>query len=39
MFAWVVLFMADAILLVRATCAAAEEGREGGFGLLKGLFL
>lgn len=39
MFAWCVLFMAEAILLVRAICAAAEEGREGGLGLPKGLLL
>jgi hypothetical protein len=28
---------ADAMRLVRAICAAADEGREGGFGVVKGL--
>ena len=31
--------MADAILFVRVICAAADVGREGGLGVLKGLFL
>jgi hypothetical protein len=39
MLAWCVLLTADAILFVRAICAAADVGREGGFGLPKGLFL
>ena len=33
------MLIADAILLVRAICAAADVGREGGFGLPKGWFL
>ena len=39
MLACVELFTADAILLVLAICAAAEEGLEGGLGVMKGLFL
>ncbi len=39
MLAWVVLLTADAILFVRAICAVADGGREGGLGLPKALFL
>jgi hypothetical protein len=37
--AWSLLLIADAILFVRVICAAADVGREGGWGVLKGLFL